>query len=39
MGKKGNEKWGEAVGEAPPTILQKGNHTWLTNQNRKSAPE
>lgn len=39
MGKKGNEKWGEAVGEAQPTVSQKGIHTWLTNQNRKSAPE
>ena len=29
----------EAVGEAPPTVLQNGIHTWLTNQNRKSAPE
>ena len=29
----------EAVGEAPPTVLQKGIHTWLTNKNRKNAPE
>ena len=29
----------EAVGEAPPTVSQKGIHTWLTNQNRKNAPE
>ena len=39
MGKKGNEKWGEAAGEAQMTVSQKGIHTWLTNKNRKNAPE
>ena len=29
----------EAVGEAQPTVSQKGIDTWLTNQNRKNAPE
>ncbi len=29
----------EAAGEAPPSVLQKGIHTWLTNKNRKNAPE
>ena len=29
----------EAAGEAPPTVSQQGIHTWLTNKNRKNAPE
>ncbi len=29
----------EAVGEAQPTVSQKGIDTWLTNKNRKNAPE
>ena len=29
----------EAVGEAQPTVSQKGIDIWLTNKNRKNAPE
>ena len=29
----------EAVGEAQPTVSQKGSDIWLTNKNRKNAPE
>ena len=29
----------EAVGEVQPTVSQKGIDTWLTNKNRKNAPE
>ena len=29
----------EAVGEVQPTVSQKGIDIWLTNKNRKNAPE